>query len=55
MAESDNYSNLDNNNIGNVTEFNNDVYVYGTLYADLFGNTLGVMVTIIIYKIWKNV
>ena len=39
MAESDNYSNLDNNNIGNVTEFNNDVYVYGTLYADLFGNT----------------
>ena len=39
MAESDNYINLDNNTIGNVTEFNNDVYVYGTLYADLFGNT----------------
>ena len=39
MAEADNYINLDNNTIGNVTEFNNDVYVYGTLYADLFGNT----------------
>jgi len=39
MAESDNYFSLDNNTIGNVTEFNNDVYVYGTLYADLFGNT----------------
>ena len=39
MAEADNYNNLNNNTIGNVTEFNNDVYVYGTLYADLFGNT----------------
>ncbi len=39
MAEADNYNSLDNNTIGNVTEFNNDVYVYGTLYADLFGNT----------------
>ena len=24
--------------LGNVAEFYNDVYVYGTLYADLFGN-----------------
>ena len=39
MAEADNYNSLDNNTIGNVTEFNNDVYVYGTLHADLFGNT----------------
>ena len=39
MAESDNYFSLSNNTVGNVTEFNNDVYIYGTLYADLFGNT----------------
>ena len=26
----------------NVTEFNEDVYVYGTLYADVFGSALNV-------------
>ena len=41
MAESDNFEGLnggENYRIGNVSEFYNDVYVYGTLYADLFGN-----------------
>ena len=41
MAESDNFEGLNegkNYRIGNVSEFYNDVYVYGTLYADLFGN-----------------
>ena len=31
----------DTNTIGNVTEFNNDVYVYGKLYADLVGGLTG--------------
>ena len=26
----------------NITEFNDDVYVYGTLYADVFGSALNV-------------
>ena len=41
MAESDNFEGLNggnNHRVGNVAEFYNDVYVYGTLYADLFGN-----------------
>ena len=41
MAESDNFEGLNggqNSRVGNVAEFYNDVYVYGTLYADLFGN-----------------
>ena len=41
MAESDNFEGLnggENSRVGNVAEFYNDVYVYGTLYADLFGN-----------------
>ena len=41
MAESDNFEGLhggENHRVGNVAEFYNDVYVYGTLYADLFGN-----------------
>ena len=27
---------------GGVVEFNDDVYVYGTLYADVFGSALSV-------------
>ena len=30
------------NSRANVTEFNEDVYVYGTLYADVFGSALSV-------------
>ena len=32
----------DNPSVGGVTEFTNDVYVYGTLYADVFGSALNV-------------
>jgi len=32
----------DNPSVGGITEFTNDVYVYGTLYADVFGSALSV-------------
>ena len=35
------YENNEVNAISGVTEFTNDVYVYGKLYADVFGSTTG--------------
>ena len=36
------YDNKETNTASQITEFNDDVYVYGTLYADVFGSALSV-------------
>ena len=36
------YDRKDTNTASQITEFNDDVYVYGTLYADVFGSALSV-------------
>ena len=37
---SPNYEDNNNNQFSEVTEFTNDVYVYGTLYADIFAKDI---------------